>query len=304
VTVCIGAIAERNTLIGVADRMMTAGNGDIEFEPEQGKFWVFTPSIVALMAGDASIQSELYKQVQKEVQTWILKDPDTWVNVKDIASLYCQKFREFRRQRAEAEILSPLGLDTQSFLANQTTMERELVNRIADKLLEYEFPELLETIFMGIDNDGALGNEGQKLTYTQLYVTYYDRLMWFSTVGFAAIGIGKAHAESQFTFSGHSPLKPFDDTLLLAYAAKKRAEAAPGVGKNTDLLVVGPALGMIFKFDDSRLAELESIYQKNRRSSLKAVVTAQKQTKKFVERVRAENEQKAKQKLGSDAKTP
>jgi hypothetical protein len=296
VTVCVAAVAEKSTLIGVSDRMLTAGNGDIEFEPEQGKFWVFSPAIVALSSGDATIQAELLKQTHKPVKDWIVAAPDQWVNVKDVASLYCQKFRELRRERAEAAILTPLGLDIPSFLANQATMERELVNRIADRLLDWEFPDVLEAIFMGIDNDGPVNEKGEKLNYIQLYATYYDKLSCFNTVGFAAIGIGKSHAESQITFTGHWPLKPFDETLLLAYAAKKRAEAAPGVGKNTDMLVIGPGIGSTLKVEDKHLKELDQIYQKSRAASIKAVGIAQKETKSFVERVRAEYTERAKKK--------
>jgi hypothetical protein len=41
-------------------------------------------------------------------------------------------------------------------------------------------------------------------------------------------------------FSGHWPSKPFDGTLLLTYAAKKRAEVAPGVGDQQMLWCVSP----------------------------------------------------------------
>jgi hypothetical protein len=37
VTVCIGAVADKNTLIGISDRMLTAGDGQIEFETGQVK---------------------------------------------------------------------------------------------------------------------------------------------------------------------------------------------------------------------------------------------------------------------------
>jgi hypothetical protein len=158
---------------------------------------------------------------------------------------------------------------------------------------EWEFPDVLEAIFIGIDDDGPVDHKGEKLSYSQMYVTYYDKLSCLNTVGFAAIGIGKAHADSQFTFSGHWPLKPFDETLLLAYAAKKRAEAAPGVGKSTDIIVIGPGKSTV-KAEDQHLMELDKIYQKSRRASTKGVEAAKKETKKFVERVKAEYQERTK----------
>jgi len=76
--------------------------------------------------------------------------------------------------------------------------------------------------------------------------------------------------------------------VLLAFAAKKRAEAAPGVGKNTDMVVIGPGLGTNLKVEDKHIKELERIYNRSRHSTEKAVKQAQKETKKFVEEVREE----------------
>jgi hypothetical protein len=168
VTVCIAAVAGKFTIIGMSDRMITAGGGEIEFEPEQGKYWIFSPSIVALIAGDATIQGELMKQVGIEVKAWVDAEPKKWVRIKDVAALYCQTFRELRRQWAEAEILNPLGPNIPSFLTTQSSMDRELIQTIGDRLISYEFPAVMEVIFMGIDNDGPLGEQGKDLAYTQL----------------------------------------------------------------------------------------------------------------------------------------
>src|ERR1700722_432859 len=104
VTVCIAAIAEKSTVIGMSDRMLTAG--DIQFEPGQAKMWNFTKSIWALVAGDMAIQAELMKRVNIETQRRLVADPKTWLLVKEVGTIYCQEFRRYRRERAEAEILS------------------------------------------------------------------------------------------------------------------------------------------------------------------------------------------------------
>lgn len=109
-----------------------------------------------------------------------------------------------------------------------------------------------------------------------------------STAGFAAIGIGKSHAESLLMFSGHSPMKPFTDTALLVYAAKKRAEVAPGVGKETDICFIGPALGSFYKIEDKHIAELEAIYQKMSRANERTLKRAQLETKKYNETIQNE----------------
>ncbi len=108
-TVCIAAIAEKGTLIGLSDRMLTAG--DTVFETEQSKIWPFSHSIAALIAGDTSVQTEILRKVDNEIRGRIIAAPDDWVNVKEVADLYCKNYREMRRASAEAEILHPVGLD-------------------------------------------------------------------------------------------------------------------------------------------------------------------------------------------------
>jgi hypothetical protein len=300
VTVCIAAIAEKNTLIGVSDRMLTAG--DVEFEPGQAKMWAFSSSIWALIAGDMGIQAEIFKRTGMEVHGWINAEPTKWVAVKDVAESYCKHYRELLRTQAEAAILRPLGLDFPSFLAKQSSMQGDLVASVAERLSTYEFSSALETIFIGRDNDGPLNPNGEKLVYCQLYEADGSKLTSLTTVGFAAIGIGKFHAESQFMFSGHWPSKAFHETLLLSYAAKKRAEVAPGVGKDTDMVVIGPGLGTSLKVEDRHIAGLDKIYQKSRRFSARGIESAKKETQAFVEQVRKEYKEKDETKIDAESK--
>jgi hypothetical protein len=282
VTVCVAAIAERSVLVGVSDRMLTAG--DVEFEPAQAKMWSFSSSVWALISGDYTVQAEILTTVDTQVKRRIAAQPEVWISVKEIAELYCQRYREVLRSRAEATILYPLGLDLPSFLTRQTELGPDLVASLAEKLMTYDFDSSLATIFIGNDHNGP----DENFVYAHIYTTEGDKLSDYTMVGFAAIGMGKIHAESQFMFSGHWPSKPFHETLLLAYAAKKRAEVAPGVGRDTDMVVIGPGLGGALKVEDKHIIELERIYQKSNAASMKGINVASIETQKFVERVRKE----------------
>src|SRR6185312_864556 len=133
------------------------------------------------------------------------------------------------RSRAESEILSPHGLDLNTFLAAQASMSAEVVSDLAARLSSFQFDSQLEAIIMGIDTDGPVHiKTGEKAVYPQLYAIDGDKAACMNTAGFAAIGIGKSHAESQIMLAGHSPMRSLSDSALLVYTAKKRAEVAPG----------------------------------------------------------------------------
>lgn len=292
-TVCVG-IVSGGAVIGVTDRMLTAQSGEIEFETDQAKMWSFSNSIVALVSGDISLQSQILHEVDIEVKSWIRADKSKWVMVKEVVNLYCQKFREIRREYAERELLYPLGLDFPTFFSLQHSMKPEIAEDLKTKLIEYELPQTLETIFMGIDTHGPADPTGKLQTVPQLYSTYNDRISWLTTVGFGAIGIGRNHAETYLMYSGHWPQKPFSDSVLLAYSAKRRAEAAPGVGKGTDMVVVGPALGETVKVEDQQIARLAAIYEASQLSHKKIHERTKKQAAELVDKIRLENQEKKK----------
>lgn len=234
-TVCVAAICNHNQgiIFGASDRMLTAG--DIEFEPAQTKLWHLTASIVAMSAGeDMSMQMEILYDVQQEVSKKVAADRSKWLNVRDVANMYRAFYNEARLKRSAADILAPLGLDHQSFLLSQKDMSKDLISQLATELINFETPDL-ETIFAGVDETGA-----------HLYIAHNAHISCRDGVGFAAIGAGAGHADSQFMFAKHTRSKPIPETILLVYSAKKRAEIAPGVGKETDMFTVGPELGFFF----------------------------------------------------------
>jgi hypothetical protein len=184
VTVCVAAIADRGVLVGASDRMLTAG--DVEFEPAQAKMWSFSSAIWALIAGDISIQGEILTKVDNEIRQRITAHPEVWVSVKEVAELYCKRYRELLRSRAEAAILHPLNLTVSSFLTKQSKLSPELVMSLADKLATYDFDSHLEVLFIGNDHNG----HDEKSVYVHIYAIDGDKLSDLTQVGFAAIGIG------------------------------------------------------------------------------------------------------------------
>jgi hypothetical protein len=176
-------------------------------------------------------------------------------------------------------------LDTNTFISRQREMDPQFIRQIGSELINFS-PPAVEAIICGVDSSGP-----------HLYSVYNSDATCQDTVGFAAIGVGSWHADSQFMFAGHVGLRPFPETLLLVYLAKKRAEVAPGVGEATDMFSIGPALGSLFFVNEEVKERLEKEYREMRRREASMERKAQKGVRQYVEeivrRAQAQREQAA-----------
>jgi hypothetical protein len=246
VTVCVATMCDKWTIMGASDRMLTAG--DVEFEPQQTKVYTITSSIAIMWAGDSSLQAEITQKLQSVVSERIEAEPENWWKVEDIANLFCDQYNRIRLRKAEAAILAPLGLNNDQFFEKQQHMAPQLVAKLATDLTNYAMP-IVQAIICGLDKTGA-----------HIFTVQNEHSTCLDTVGFAAIGAGYWHADSQLMFSGHTKYKPMPETLLSTYAAKKRAEVAPGVGRATDMFMIGPRLGSYIAIAPHVMAKLDEIY--------------------------------------------
>jgi hypothetical protein len=271
-------------VIGVADRMLTGGDM-IEFEPQiMSKIVHFSSAVSGMFAGDFTLQYELLHGVVPVVADRIRAEPQRWWAVKEVAELYAKSFKQAHIKRAENAILAPLGYDINSFHADQKKMDSDLVKQLATKLAQFRCPGV-EAIFCGMD-----------LTGPHIYVVDNSaNVDCHDAVGFAAIGVGAWHANSQFMFAEHHWQKSLAETLLLIYSAKKHAEVAPGVGEDTDMFAIGPTLGKnIEPVGPHVLEKLEKAYNSNRTQKDKADKESQTEIGQFIDGIvkKAEEEKK------------
>jgi hypothetical protein len=133
VTVCIAAICNAGMTFGASDRMITYG--DIEFEPRKSKIIPLTRSLVAMTAGDASLQTEIVQETFRIINSRVQERPKDWWNVKDAVQVYIDCYGQIKRRLAAQKILRPLGLDSESFLQKQGEMARESVSQITSELI-------------------------------------------------------------------------------------------------------------------------------------------------------------------------
>lgn len=152
-------------------------------------------------------------------------------------------------------------------------MTDELVTQLTKELINFDVPKT-ETIFAGIDNEGP-----------HIYSVYDGEARCYDTIGFASIGIGSGHANSQFMFAGHTWRSPFAETMRLVHTAKKKSEVAPGVGKETDMAITGPPLGTAVTVRVDIIRRLDALYEKTKKREAKILAIARKEVTSYVEEI-------------------
>jgi hypothetical protein len=293
-TVCIAAICDSNTAILVADRMKTAG--DIQFEPTEGpnvavgKIIPMTNSIAVMTAGDAGFQAEMVTALKVEVSKRLKAAPDKWLLVKDVADMYVEIYSNDRRKRINNTLLGPFGLDTHTVISRQSEMSEYFIRNISNQIADFQMPDAA-LIVAGVDDSGV-----------HVYRLYGADCDSADSVGFACIGSGARHAQTQFMAAGHHRQQPFIDTLMLSFVAKKRAEAAPGVGKQTDMFVTGPQLGSLAYLPPLlEMKKLEAYYKGLQQGESRAFQRAKASLDKYVAEIARTNAAKQEQ---TQAPTP
>ena len=243
-TVCIAAICALNgapMIVGASDRMITyaedSGSGpatDIEYEQQTPKVFQLDTSCVALISDDLALGMALAAKARSDVHATrrrmeVGRDPIMGIPFTEIGALaevYATVIREHCEAKREWEILHPLFLDRVSWVAQQKELSPFIVRSVATALRECNSG--VETIIAGVDLTGA-----------HVYTVNADgHVACHDAHGFAAIGNGGWHAESEFMVARYSGDWRFDRAAFLVYGAKKRSERASGVGPATDMFVV------------------------------------------------------------------
>jgi hypothetical protein len=194
--------------------------GDLEYEPPVAKLGELTKSCMVLVAGSFPVHAEAIGKTTAELSASPTK------NVEAIAECYAGFVRAFRMREASQAYLAPLGLNEQTFRAAQRDMAPSAISELISQLQNHHTGP--EAIIAGHDG----GSPSIFHVDGRGFVTCHN------DPGFVTIGIGSSHALSEITNAGYANWWAFGRTLLTFYAAKKRAEVAPGVGEETDISLV------------------------------------------------------------------
>lgn len=288
-TVCVATISGNGRIItGASDQMMTAG--DIEFEPPQLKVSSVTNSIVFMYAGDASLQQEVFDDTRAVVSARIQNRPNEWVSVEFVADLYRRCYANAKQRRIEGRLLIPLGLTTETFVTRQRELSPSLVKDLSAEMINFTMPTI-ETIIAGVDNSGA-----------HLWSALDGEVWCQDQVGFAAVGVGQNHANSQLMMAKFTKWMEHADGAFLTFLAKKRSEIAPGVGTETDMFMIGPDPGTAQIILPSVISKFGAIYARLQRRESTAFKTILGQARTYVASLEAkEPEPQSTEEIGAES---
>jgi len=241
-TVCIATVCENNSLvIAASDRMITIEIPPIEFEHGIPKIEEISKTCVALTSGSALKYVDLFREVKEKLTRL------TTPSIPEIVEKMTECYIEQRKKKLEEELLKSRGFTLDSFYPNVRNLPPEIGITIDAQIQNYDHD--LTILLAGTDEKGPhiyqIINPGTSAN--------------FDSIGYGAIGSGWHHAVYCFIANNYINRVPTKEALYITYEAKKHAESAPGVGKATDICIIGEKGIKILS--ENVIQELEKIYQ-------------------------------------------
>lgn len=242
-TICIAVICdEGEKVIATSDRMITISLPPIEYEYGIPKIQELSKTCIALTAGSALAHTDLCKEVTSIVSS--LSAP----TIKEIAEKTVESYISQRKKKIEEEILKARGFTYDTFYPNLRNLPPEIGITIDSRIEDYDFN--LEILLAGVDKDGAhiyqIDNPGT--------------MNCFDSISYGAIGSGWHHSVYSLIEDGYTNRVPLKLAAFLIYKAKKRAESAPGVGKDSDMWII--SANGVTTVKEQTIKKLEEIYEK------------------------------------------
>ena len=208
-------------MVVAADRMVTASHPSIEFEHGLSKIDVLTNTCVMLSAGDALAHADIARQSTGQLGR--LERPA----VAEIAEAVRKSYIGQRKKRIEELFLEPRGWDFDHFYQQHArVLPTDLVLTLDNQISTFDYGVTM--IIAGTD-----------LTEGHIYgLRHPGQVECYDALGYYAIGIGAEHALASLIRNGCTPHTAPEAALYYVYEAKRAAESAPGVGKDTDLAII------------------------------------------------------------------
>lgn len=227
--------------------MVTVDYLMLEFEHALPKLEEITKSSVVMLAGDALTPTDLIRDAKSTATNRKVTD------LRALAGLIAESFATHRRRLVEENVLRPRGFKTfEEFHDRASSLPAELVASLDQEIVSFEDVHDIggmDILLAGLDDTGP-----------HLYlISEPGTSTCFDALGYHAIGSGDSQAIA--TISGHGFVDTFDPNtaLYIAYEAKRKAERAPGVGRETDIRIIDSS--GVHEVPKEAMSKLEKIYQ-------------------------------------------
>ncbi|MGA2349973.1 MAG: hypothetical protein ABSF70_06025 [Terracidiphilus sp.] len=254
-TICIAAIcSDGQEIVIAADRMFTISSPlNVEFEPPISKIESMSQTCIAMGSGNSLHVAEILKRARKRYA----ESPKLSVDV--VGRAVMDDYGTLRNEVVEQQIVAPsLGPDFAAFRSKGGTLPQYLqpqANIYAQLFMSsQQFNLGVEIIVAGFDETGSH-------TYV---ISHPGQIVSFDKIGYGITGSGATHASIKLALELQHPKSTLADTLLTVYAAKRAAEVAPGVGKETELYVI-TSKG-IWQVPDELITELKTAVETERKT--------------------------------------
>lgn len=252
-------------VIGLTDRMLSSSDMTLTFERDEPKIEIITNKSAVLTAGTLD-EPDLVREVKGKARG---KE-----KIREIAELFKEEYQNLRIRHIEDEILNPFaGIRTfTDYHEKQRTLHDSIVFDLNEKIRKYCVG--LTLLLIGMDDQGGhiiqIGDPG----------------IWRSSdnLGFLCVGMGDRHADNVFAWYKYQSAISLNDAIYITFEAKKKAEAAGGVGQATDIIIIDK--DGIELISQETVSVLEGIYNerektRERRGFDKSITELEIQTKKM-----------------------
>jgi len=243
-TIILGALCRNEdgtpAAVLASDRMVTWANMT-EYEHHVPKVSPIAGAVVAI-SGDALAGARIVADVRSELR-------DQAVTVEDVANGLATRFASFRMEFVEAQVLMARGLSLKDFYDRHANLLPQIAGMIDQQMVQV--PLNVQLLVAGVDHTGAHAFSIENPGGT---VVNHD------SIGHVAIGSGMIHALQSMIGFEHTYLSGLRDTIVQVFISKRRAELAPGVGSQTDLLVV--TVDGVRRLTDDAMTALDGINAK------------------------------------------
>jgi len=237
-TICIAAIGkdenDTEAIVFATDHMVSLPIIG-QFEMPVEKYKKINDNAIAMLAGESLLFNDIIDQCRNNCSFDQMKEKIR------------QKMFNIREERIQKQLLDTYKM---TYVNVMDLLKNPLQNPYATNIIKFISEYTLSTLILLI---GFRNNQAQIVEITE------NKIGEIRDIGFDAIGSGGLQAMNTLLFQKHSKNNELSTTIYNVYKAKRNAEVAAGVGKETDMMILRES--GLEKIDEDRVKILANIYE-------------------------------------------